>query len=409
MSLRLALRPALTCLVVGAAVTVAGTSGGAAAGSSARAGQHSGRHSELITFGERTCAPHWYAPNKGRTRFRIRNNSHHTSTIYLVRLPAGRTVKTLRHSRPGSTRTLRVRLRPGPYLWGCYLAGKPPHVSETEKVPVDNVYGGPGTPVTPLSKTDIAGPYRAYRRYVADGIATLQTKVADLSTAVSGGDLATAKSAWLDARLSWLLLGQNNASYGAFGPLGGRIDGTAAGLAGGTGDPAFTGFHRVELDLWDSGDLSAAATDTTTLETLVGRLAARPTGKWLPASKGAESSWILRVHEVLEDALRDSLSGHDDYGSGTTLSSLTADVAATREDLGLLAPLVKPRSPHLVAATRKRLDHLSHVVSALGSGGSYPALSDLTQAQREKVNAAVSGALEKLALVPALLPIGGHT
>jgi iron uptake system EfeUOB component EfeO/EfeM len=395
-------------MVVSAVVVAAGTSGDAATGSpTARAARH-GLPTERITFGERTCAPRWYAPNKGRTRFRIRNRSHHRATIYLVRLPVGRTVATLRRSRPGTTRRLVVRLHPGAYLWGCYLAGLPPHDSDVERVPVDNTYGGPGTPVTPVSKTDLVAPYHAYRRYVAAGIATLQTRVQTLVTAIGGADRSAAEQAWLGARLTWLGLGQDNAAYGAFGRLGRRIDGTSAGLAGGTDDPAFTGFHRVELDLWGSGDLTTAATDAATLQTLVGRLAGRPVASWLPASRAGESGWILRVHEVLEDALRDSLSGHDDYGSGTTLASLTADVAATREDLSLLAPLVRPRKPHLVATARHRLTRVCDVVDALAQGDTWPALADLSQAQRERVDAAVGDALESLAKVPALLPLGGR-
>ena len=39
---------------------------------------------------------------------------------------------------------------------------------------------------------------------------------------------------------------------------------------------------------------------------------------------------MLRPHEIFEDANRDTLSGEDEYGSGTALASLTADVAADR-------------------------------------------------------------------------------
>jgi iron uptake system EfeUOB component EfeO/EfeM len=410
---RLASRLALTGLV-GAAVVLAGGSARATSGAAVGAGREHHLPTERIQFGEHTCAPHWYAPNKGRNRFRVQNTSHHRATVYLVRLPVGRTVATVRRSRPGTTRTLRVRLRPGRYLWGCYLAGFPPHVSETEKVPIDDTYGGPGHPVVPLSRTDIRGSYHAYRRYVASDISILGTEVSTLVSALDAGDVATAEQAWLAARLTWLRIGQDNAAYGAFGRLGRRIDGTSAGLPQGTADPHFTGFHRVELDLWAPSDLpqpdlSQAAADAETLSRLVGRLAGRPASAWLPASKSGESAWILRVHEVLEDALRDSLSGHDDYGSGSTLASVSADVDATREDLALLAPLVKARKPHLVTQVRHHLDHLTAVVTSLQTDAGWPAWNSLTAHQRERVDAAVGGALEKLAAVPSLLPIGGGT
>jgi iron uptake system EfeUOB component EfeO/EfeM len=263
--------------------------------------------------------------------------------------------------------------------------------------------------VVPVSRTDLAAPYHAYRRYGAAGIATLQSQVATLVDTVRAGDRAQAEQAWLRARLTWLRLGQDNAAYGAFGTLGRRIDGTSAGLAGGVEGPRFTGFHRVERDLWGGSSTVVAAADGVTLQRLVARLSGRRVAAWLPASKAGETSWILRVHEILEDALRDSLSGNDDYGSGTTLPSLIADVAATREDLGLLAPLLRARKPRIVARVRHHLRGLDNVVDGMRTDGQWPPLDDLTQRRRQRLNAALGSALEALAPVPDLLPIGRAT
>jgi len=90
-----------------------------------------------------------------------------------------------------------------------------------------------------------------------------------------------------------------------------------------------------EYDLWERHDLVAAATDAQRLSTLVGTLTAPRVARALPASATGVANWTLRCHEVLEDRLRDSLSA----------DAVTADVAATRELLGLLAPLIGPRSP----------------------------------------------------------------
>jgi iron uptake system EfeUOB component EfeO/EfeM len=56
---------------------------------------------------------------------------------------------------------------------------------------------------------------------------------------------------------------------------------------------------------------------------------------WLPAHLDLG----LRTHEILENALQFQLSGHDDYGSGTTL----ANVDGTRELLSLLRPALTGR------------------------------------------------------------------
>ena len=117
---------------------------------------------------------------------------------------------------------------------------------------------------------------------------------------------------------------------------------------------------------------------------------------------------MLRPHEILEDALRDSLSGNDDYGSGTDLASVTADVAATRELLTLLEPALLIRAPGLVGTARRQLTAVVRAVDAARVGGAWPAVATLTLGARERIDAAVGAALETLALVPDRLQVGGE-
>ena len=57
----------------------------------------------------------------------------------------------------------------------------------------------------------------------------------------------------------------------------------------------------------------------------------------------------LRTHEILENALQFQVSGHDDYGSGTTLATTEANITGTRVLLTELHPLLAPRYPGLPA------------------------------------------------------------
>ena len=114
-----------------------------------------------------------------------------------------------------------------------------------------------------------------------------------------------------------------------------------------------------------TGIWSAAQADAAELATLVTTLSQLRLSAVLPATTLGLTNWTLRPHEVLEDALRDSLTGDDDDGSHTDLDTITADVAVTRYLVGLLAPLLQPRAPQLVGTARRRA-HLSgsrdHVV-----------------------------------------------
>jgi len=241
-----------------------------------------------------------------------------------------------------------------------------------------------------------------YRSYVARKLSTLRSQIAALSAAIGSGDRAEARSAWLTAHLTWLEIGQDDGAYGAFGAIGGEIDGPAAGDPLGTADPGFTGFHKIEFDLWTKHDLRAATSDTVILQHLLARLTKVPLSTYLPATATGIGNWLLRPHEVLEDALRDSLTANDDYGSGTDLASITADVTAVRQLLSELAPTVDLVAPHLLANARAELDALIGTIDANRVNGAWVSVQNLPVRQRQQVDADVGAALETLAPLPDL-------
>jgi iron uptake system EfeUOB component EfeO/EfeM len=242
-----------------------------------------------------------------------------------------------------------------------------------------------------------------YQAYVAGKLKLVRSQVAGLSAAIRSGSLARARAAWLGAHVTWLEIGQDDGAYGAFGGLGGRIDGLSAGHRLGTADPGFTGFHRVEFDLWRRHDLAAAAADTATLQQLLTRVTRTSLSTWLPASANGIANWLLRPHEVLEDALRDSLTADDDYGSGTDLASITADVAAVRVMLSELAPQVNLLAPGLIAHAQAQLNSLSTAIDAAGPAGrGQSPIEALPLRARQRIDADADAALETLATLPDL-------
>ncbi|HWA64879.1 MAG TPA: EfeM/EfeO family lipoprotein [Mycobacteriales bacterium] len=258
-------------------------------------------------------------------------------------------------------------------------------------------------PYAPLPANQLFPALAKYRRYVHARIDELVPEVARLAGDLAGHDAAAAKDAWLTARLTWLRIGQDDSAYGVFGELGQHIDGTAAGHARGVHDPSFTGFHRIEVDLWRGHNVSAAHADAVRLEGYVRQLSRLSLARAIASDPTGVNDFVLRSHEIVEDAVRDTLSGDDEYGSGTALASVIADVDATREVLTLLAPKIDARSPGLVARARRQLNRLATVAAHGKRGGHWVAIRALPRSERERVNSAAGAADETLAVIPELL------
>lgn len=259
------------------------------------------------------------------------------------------------------------------------------------------------TPV-PVATIQLAQPLYHYTVYVDRLLTALRPQLTTLHNAAAAGDLAGAERAWLPAHLTYLDIGQDDAAYGSFGDLGQQIDGLAEGLPNTTASPKFTGFHKVEFDLWRRHDAAAAARDSQQLIGFVNQLTPKAVQADLPLSAQSVDGWVLRCHEILEDGLRDSLTGDDDYGSNSDVASLAADTKATKEMLYVLSPLIRPRGKTIVPKATVELHTLQQ---ALGAAGSDPraSLVSMPVRSRQAIDQAAGAALETLAPVSEILQV----
>jgi high-affinity iron transporter len=274
-----------------------------------------------------------------------------------------------------------------------------------------SVAGESATPLPeepPIPAASFAGPVAEYLAYSVRQLTLMEGDVAVLAGALGSGDRAAAQAAWRVAFARYLHLG---AVYleGPVAALNEQIDGTAGGLPGGTSNPRFGGLHRIEFGLWNG------AAPRTLLPIAV-RLGAdvRALRALLPHVTISPLDYATRAHEILEDAVRDLLSGTDVPWSGAGVLGTAAGLAATREVISTLRPLLvvpptlavdppaNARSPAVVDAD---LDQLQSVLTALAAahGGQLPTNQELTKLQAERLDAAIGQALEGLAQIPGML------
>jgi high-affinity iron transporter len=400
----------LATLIIGSAIVIAGCGGsGAHSGAAGRTATSRAERSEKIAVGASSCASGWSASAPGRYAFSVRNQSGQTATAALVEFGSGVVLGRVVDSRPGDVKIVRADLQSGgAYQWTCTPQGRPSRQSNVEQLAGPEALAASAAQApAAMAAVQLIRPLSHYRVYADARLRAVKAQIATLRARLAAGDRRGAQSAWLTAHLTWLTIGQDDGAYGAFGDLGGRIDGTAEGVVGGTSSPRFTGFHRVEFDLFRRHDLAAAARDARVLARLVNTITVRAVAEtYLPATTTAISAWTLRCHEVLEDALRDSLTYNDDYGSNSDAASVAADVTATREMLAVLTPPLSSRSPRLIVAGRRDLASVDRALAAARTGRGWLSLHALSRRRRQQIDAAVDAALETLAPVSELTQVG---
>ena len=350
--------------------------------------------SETVAVSETECGKGFTAPDTGRQTFQMHNTGDKTSEVYLIDPATGAVYGEVEGLAPGTTRDLVATVAGGSYAWRCVPTGAKAVTSATV-----HVSGGGGTvkAVVPVSENDLAAPLKAYKVYVDQGLATLETQTRQLSADIAGNRLGRARADWLTAHRTYSSLG---AAYGTFEDFDQKINGRADGLAGGVDDKDFAGFHRIEYGLWHGQSASELKLPAQQLATAVVGLR-----KVFPAQDFDPGDLPLRAHEILENALQFELTGDTDEGSGTNLATVDSNLAGTRELLTVLRPLLTKESKTLLPTIDTAIARLQKLLDSAHHGGSWTPVEQLSRPDRARLNGATGQLLEDLAPVPDLLEI----
>jgi len=351
-----------------------------------------------VTVTKTDCAPEWTAGTTGTHTFTVTNNSGLAGEINLDNA-GGAVVGEIETIGPGTSAQLTATLGSGTYTFKCLLGSQAATVSQAVEVTGAATDTQAPVAVKPVTAADLTPANDQYQRYAAAQLADLARQVTTIQADLRQDNIAKAKQDWLAAQLDWERVG---ASYDSFGDLGLAVDGLPSAYENGVNDQNFTGLHRLEYGLWN-GQRAGELEQVTA--TLAANVAAVQKNLASDDLAGDPTNLPVRAHEILEDALRDHLSGMDDEGGGAAFAQTYADVQVTRTVLGYLAPLIDARQPGLVATITTQLDVLDQALLATTTNGAWQTLGTASQPAREHVDAAIGAALETLAAVPDLLEV----
>jgi iron uptake system EfeUOB component EfeO/EfeM len=350
-----------------------------------------GTAGNMITVSTGACGRGWQHPAAGMQTLRLHNSGTAAAEVDLIDPANGAVYAEVEALGPGTTQSMRVDVGSGKYAFRCLIEDVDPITGPVVRIG-GHVRGDPA--ILPVTSADLITPAHEYHAYVTAGLKVLASQTRVLAADIKAGRLAAARAAWLPAHLTYERLG---AAYGTFGDYDTKIDGRPDGLPGGVTDPGFTGFYRVEYGLWHGQNAAQLTGPASRLyRDVLGLQAAFPQMEIDLLDIG------LRTHEILENALQFQLSGHDDYGSGTTLATTAANIAGTRELLQILHPLLAARYQGL-PSVGFWLNRLQNLIGAQRSaGGTWTPVSKLAVTSRQQIDAAASQALQELAPIAVI-------
>ncbi len=343
------------------------------------------------------CAPGWSSAVSGSQTFEVDNQTGKAGEITLLD-SSGAIVGEIETLGPATTAALSATLGTGTYSFHCLMSGGAATTSAAVQVAGKAPAGAP-LAVKPVTLADLTGPNTQYQQYAAADLVTLQTQVAALRRDIAANDVAAARADWLAAQLTWERVG---ASYDSFGDAGTAVDGLPDGLPLGVNDPGFTGLHRIEYGLYHG---QGAAQLLPSVDQLAGEITSVQKNLTSDDIAGDPTNLPIRAHEIIEDAIRDHLSGIDDQGAGAAYAMTYADTQVDRVVLGELGSLIDARSPGLVATADAQLTALDQALDDARTSGQWQPPADTPLAARQQVDAAIGALLETLATVPDLLEV----
>jgi iron uptake system component EfeO len=375
-------------VAAGAALAVLAVLAAALTGCGSGGGQGT-RLPNVIDVSSNQCGGTWSVPGLGWHTVQISNQGTAGAEIDLVDPANGAVYAEIENTGPGTVNPITIDFGSGKYALLCLFDDSSPLQGPTVTV----AGHAPGTPaVLPVTYNELIPLAKTYQAETEAALKVLAPETAALAAAVRGGNLAEARRDWLTAHLQYETLGD---AYDAFGNFDTEIDGRADPT--GITSPQWTGFYRLEYGLWHGQSLASLVPVAGTLNSDVDQLVT-----WWQTQQVPLADLGRRAHEVIENALEFQLTGHDDYGSGTTLASTVAAITASRVLLALLHPLLAPRYPGLPAvyAGLNRLQALLEK-ERLPNGWWVP-VPALPGSARQAIDAACGQVLQELAPIASI-------
>ena len=350
-----------------------------------------------VTSTDTSCAVSSTEAPAGTLTFQVTNSGSKVTEFYLYSADGERIVGEVENIGPGLRGKLIVTADRGSYLTACKpgMSGDGIRADFTVTAPAGGATG-PARDQVLVSRA--RNHYRMWVQHQADVLVARTTRFVEAYVA---GDAAKARALYPVARTPWEAIETVAESFGDLDP---ETDAREADLSRGQ---RWTGWHRIEKDLWLQRDpsytpLTAAQRASYGHDLLrnVTTIRDRIRGLTFTTDQIANGSAGL-----MEEVATGKVTGEEEYWSHTDLWDFAANVEGAEVGFRDVRPILERRDPALARQLTQRFAAVERLLDRHRSGDGYVLYTELGRAEVKRLSDAVNALAEPLShLTAAVLP-----
>ncbi|WP_411267324.1 iron uptake system protein EfeO [Actinoplanes sp. KI2] len=311
-------------------------------------------------------------------------NSGTKVTEFYVYAAGDRVMGEVENITPGLSRELRVELPAGTYQAAC----KPGMVGNG----IRNTLTVAGS-ASPLSEdAALAQATASYTRYITTQSEALLQKTTDFANAVKAGDIEKAKKLYPVARTYYERIEPVAEIFGDLDPkIDGREDDATAALP-------FTGFHKLEKDLWVTKDVSKDGAIADQLVTDVKEIVTKAKAEKLSPLQLANGA-----KELLDEVATSKITGEEERYSHTDLWDFAANVDGSQAAVAALRPALEQRNPALVKQIDTAFANVDTELAKYRDGDGWKLQNQLTREQLKGLSDVINALAEPISKIAGVI------
>ncbi len=322
----------------------------------------------------------------GPSTFKVTNKGSKVTEFY-VYAEGDRIMGEVENVGPGLSRNLIVDLPKGSYEGAC----KPGMIGDGIRQKL-TVTGEPAKKLSDSAKLKAAAT--SYERYVNSQMGALIAKTEEFVAAVKDGDVDEAKRLFPIARTYWERIEPVAEKFGDLDPL---TDGREPDAIAEKRD--FTGWHRIEKQLWVEDNTDGMGTYADDLLANVRKIVALGKEAPLTALELAQGSKGL-----LDEVATSKITGEEDEFSHTDLWDFKANIEGSQAAIAALRPVLKKQDPDLVEELDAKFKALDEDLNQYqDKNGDWAFYDELSKDQVKRLSDLVASLSEPISRVAAVV------